>query len=296
MIMGKKGLVLVAGGDTRELILLKGLLRAGYQVWAFGLPWEKLPEGVVYCNDLPSALSKAAALILPMPGINNEGQLYAPLASMDTLPKDIWRNLPPQTPVLTGVASNYLRALTEEQAWQLFETANMDRIAIPNAIPTAEGAIQLVMEELSVTIYGCPMLILGYGRVGEALAKRLAALGALLKVVNRGAERRELAEAHGFDVAEFIDLPRLATRTKVIFNTVPAMVLPATILKRLPSDALVVDLASQPGGTDFLAAQSLGVRAILAGGLPGKVAPESAGKVLAENYPILLDEIFAAEN
>lgn len=290
--MERKGLVLVAGGDTRELVLLKGLLHAGYPVWAFGLPWEKLPEGVVYCNDLSAALQKATALILPMPGISNDGQLFAPLSTVEHLPKSVWSNLPADTPVLVGKASAFLRELSRENGWHLMETAEMDRIAIPNAVPTAEGAIQLVMEELSETIYGCPMLVLGYGRVGEALAIRLKALGAVVKVVNRGEEKRQMAQKDGLETAGMEELPRLAARAKVIFNTVPAMVLPATVLKRMPADAIVVDLASKPGGTDFQAAQSFGIRAFLASGLPGKVAPDSAGKILAENYPLLLDGFF----
>jgi dipicolinate synthase subunit A len=56
---------------------------------------------------------------------------------------------------------------------------------------------------------------------------------------------------------------------------------------------LIVDLATQPGGTDFEAANTYGLKAILAPGLPGKVAPTFAGKILADVVPKLLIKEFA---
>jgi dipicolinate synthase subunit A len=73
-----------------------------------------------------------------------------------------------------------------------------------------------------------------------------------------------------------------------VFNTVPAIVLTENILKCMRPDSLIVDLASAPGGTDFEAASRLGIKAILALGLPGKVAPKTAGKILADSVPQLI--------
>jgi dipicolinate synthase subunit A len=76
--------------------------------------------------------------------------------------------------------------------------------------------------------------------------------------------------------------------TDIIFNTVPHMVLDSSILKYATPDILIIDLATQPGGTDFEAANTFGLKAILAPGLPGKVAPFTAGKILADVIPRLL--------
>lgn len=53
-------------------------------------------------------------------------------------------------------------------------------MAVLNAIPTAEGAIQIAMEEMPVTIHGSKALVLGFGRVGKTLAKMLDGIGAKL--------------------------------------------------------------------------------------------------------------------
>ena len=39
---------------------------------------------------------------------------------------------------------------------------------VANAVPTAEGAVQVAMEELPFTLHSARVLILGFGRVGEA--------------------------------------------------------------------------------------------------------------------------------
>jgi dipicolinate synthase subunit A len=50
-----------------------------------------------------------------------------------------------------------------------------------------------------------------------------------------------------------------------------------------------MELASFPGGFDFVAAEKMGFSLILAQGLPGKHFPETAGRIIAETVLDLLD-------
>ena len=79
----------------------------------------------------------------------------------------------------------------------------------------------------------------------------------------------------------------------VIFNTIPVPVLTGAVLDKVPPGALIIDLASAPGGVDFQRAANIGVKAILAPGLPGKVAPKTAGRILAKVITGLLYEEMA---
>jgi len=92
-------------------------------------------------------------------------------------------------------------------------------------------------------------------------------------------------------------LKRLNDKTnfEIIFNTIPAVVLERAYLQRLNSDTLIVDLASTPGGTDFIAAKELGISAIHALSLPGKVAPKTAGEILSRTIPLLLEKLVGEE-
>jgi dipicolinate synthase subunit A len=58
----------------------------------------------------------------------------------------------------------------------------------------------------------------------------------------------------------------------------------------MPPHTLIIDLASKPGGTDFRYAEKRGIKALLAPGLPGIVAPKTAGQIVANVMAQLLKE------
>lgn len=293
--MAEKILALL-GGDQRELMILPALKSAGYTLRSFGLPPANLPEGVEACRSIREAAAGALALLLPMPGVGADGRLYAPYAGSPLLTAEDLGGVAAGTPVLAGVASPYLKELCQRLALPVIEIAERDEVARPNAIPTAEGAIQLAMQELPLTIHGLRALVLGFGRVGEALAARLRALGAEVTVSNRGEARFSLAAKQGYSLYPWGDIAESFGRMDVIFNTVPAQVLDKGRLLAMPKGALVIDLASGSGGVDYEAAAELGVRAIHALSLPGKVAPVSAGRLLAAVYPQLIREALDHNN
>ena len=65
-----------------------------------------------------------------------------------------------------------------------------------------------------------------------------------------------------------------------VINTVPSLVLTEECIRRMPSDSLIIDIASKPGGTDFEAAKRYGVKAKLALGLPGIYTTSSSALLL----------------
>ncbi len=85
-----------------------------------------------------------------------------------------------------------------------------------------------------------------------------------------------------------MDLSQEVGKADLIFNTVPSLVLDRVVLDSVNREAVIVDMASSPGGTDFEYASFLGIKALLAPGLPGIVAPKTAGKILAQVLPKLI--------
>ncbi len=151
-----------------------------------------------------------------------------------------------------------------------------------NALPTAEGAIQIAMEELPITLHDARVLVVGFGRLGRALAPRLRGLGARVWVSARRYEQRAAAESMGLGSEGLDHLPDWLCSYDLVFNTVPAPVLGVEELAALKERALVIDLASRPGGVDMDAAAALGVRVIWALSLPGKVAPVTSGRYIKD--------------
>lgn len=113
-------------------------------------------------------------------------------------------------------------------------------------------------------------------------------MGAETTVAARRPSQLALAKTWGLATCSLYELEEKISSFELIYNTIPALVLTRELLKNTREDVLIIDLASSPGGVDFTAAKELGREAILALGLPGKVAPVTAGKILAEVIPSLL--------
>ncbi|HHW13536.1 MAG TPA: dipicolinate synthase subunit DpsA, partial [Firmicutes bacterium] len=199
-------------------------------------------------------------------------------------------------PLLIGFACQKVRDLAARLGLRLVELGDLDEIAILNSIPTAEGALQLAFQELPITIHGSTCFVLGFGRCGLTLGRDLRALGARTVVFARDPAQRARAEEMGLIPKPLADLAELAGEADCVFNTVPALVLTRRELSAMRKEAVVFDLASPPGGTDFAAAEELGIKAILAPGLPGKVAPVTAGRILARTVPDLIARLLGGES
>ena len=94
----------------------------------------------------------------------------------------------------------------------------------------------------------------------------------------------------GYTVRPLDELSSCAGEYELVINTVPARILDREILSKISRNAWIMELASAPFGLDFEEAKSLGVRAELASGLPGKYFPETAGYVVADTVLELLRE------
>lgn len=281
--------IAVVGGDDREIFLINELVKMGATVVVAGFPREKTCPGALVVNTVEEAAEGVEVLILPLPGTNAEGVVRAVYAERKLiLNENVISKLSKDAIVIIGQAREFLRKWTDKYNLNLLEIIELDELAILNSIPTAEGAIQIAMEETATTIHGSKTCIIGYGRVAITLARVLKALGAEVTVLARDPGQRARAYEMGCNDTGFEDIREIMNYSDIVFNTVPFMVLDKNILKYANPKALIIDLAAQPGGTDFEAANSLGIKAILAPGLPGKVAPAFAGKILAGVIPRLI--------
>lgn len=196
----------------------------------------------------------------------------------------------PGTLLLVGRPGAPVRAAAREANLPLVDYFERPELECLNAVPTAEGCLALLLNLRERTIWESDFLVLGYGRVGRAVARRLELLGGRVTVAARSAEQRAAARCSGHRAAQLARLAALLPLHDAVVNTIPAMVLPQAMLEKLPPDALVIDLASAPGGTDFAAAAALGVRAEHALALPGRCAPQTAGTLIAQTVLAILEE------
>ena len=159
---------------------------------------------------------------------------------------------------------------------QLRDYYASEAVQVLNAAITAEGAIGEAIRVSDRTLWDSDALILGFGRIGRALASRLRGLGCRVTVYARRAESRALASAEG---CRTLDEPGNGRGFDFLFNTVPEPILAAA-----PPGAVCLELASKPGGFRD-------PRGVLpCPGLPGKTAPLTAARVLKASIDRILKE------
>ncbi|WP_341474368.1 dipicolinate synthase subunit DpsA [Heliorestis acidaminivorans] len=278
----------VIGGDKRDQILVQRLVELGAQINVIGLPVDDCDQ-VSIKNHLSHALTDVSALILPMPGIDPQGRVYAPLYDKKLyLNNEELQALPSGCPIFVGVARPKLREMAEKRGAEIIEVAEMDEFAILNSVPSAEGAIQMAMEGLPITIHGSRSIIIGFGRLAITLTRMLMGLGSQVTVIARDPVARARAWEMGAKALPMESLPEALAEGDFIYNTIPAMILDQKMINLVNPEGMIIDLATAPGGTDFETARQKGIKAELAPGLPGKVAPKTAGKLVAKVYPGLI--------
>lgn len=277
----------VVGGDPRQAALAGLLADDGHTVHTYAL---EQAEGVA-CEDSLAQLHRADCVILPLPAMGEGGKLNAPLAKESHGMEEILDAMRPGQLLCAGMADEQLRGLAEARGLVLRDYFAREELAVLNAVPTAEGAIQIAMEELPVTLQDARALVLGFGRLGAALAPRLRALGARVWVAARRYEQRAQAESMALGTEGLDRLPDWLCSYDVVFNTIPARILGVEELSALKEGALVIDLASRPGGVDMAAAAALSVRVIWALSLPGKVAPVSSGRYIMNTVYHIMEEL-----
>jgi dipicolinate synthase subunit A len=284
--------VAFVGGDMRQLEVIKRCIQLDASVTLIGFDnLESIFTGATKKPLTCDVLKDVDALVLPMVGTDDHGFVESIFCSKPLqLVEEHADALPQSCVVYTGLAKPYLKSLLAKEQIPLVELLDRDDVAIYNSIPTMEGALMMAIQNTDITIHGSQVIVLGLGRVGMSLARALHALGARVRV---GAKRPEhIARIYEMGITPFhlSDLKQQVTNADIIFNTIPHLILTAEVIAQMPQSTFILDLASKPGGTDFRFAERRGVKALLAPGLPGIVAPKTAGQILANTLSRLIAE------
>lgn len=278
----------VVGGDMRQAHLAQLLAQDGHTVCTYALEQggHAAPDAQIVSSL--ETISQADCVIFPLPVCSAPGLLSTPLSEREHALAPIPALLSSAQMICGGRFDPDTLREFARHGLTVHDYLMREELTIANAVPTAEGAIQIAMEELPITIHGARVLVIGYGRVGRLTAQRFAVLGAGVSVAARSYEQLAWARAAGLDAVHTQQLADVLGDFELVINTVPARLLEREALAKLKCDALIIDLASKPGGVDMEEAARLGKRVIWALSLPGKVAPVTAGACIRDTvYNIL---------
>ncbi len=263
----------VIGGDRRMGYAAKKLQEAGFSVTGFGL--LEPPHGISEAKSLGDTLAGAELVLLPLPMSRDGVHLSAPALSKPLAVSQLLRLAPLEAQIFGGLTNAF-------DDPRLLDYGTREELARAGALPTAEGALALAISHLSCIMSGLPTAVLGFGRVGKAVASLFRGAGAHITVFARREETLSVASLLSYGAAHMEELPEYAGDFRCFVNTVPAPVLGDAVLSRMRQDALLLELASPPYGIDLALAEKMGKVSILAPALPGKYAPETAGYAIAD--------------
>lgn len=288
--MEQKRVFWVIGGDLRQAHLAQLLACDGHTVCTYALEQGSHAAPKASPQTTLTGIDRADCIIFPLPVCSAPGILSTPLSGQEHPLSPIPALLSPAQTVCGGrFDPESLRVFTQH-GLAPHDYFRREELTIANAVPTAEGAIQIAMEELPITIHMARVLVIGFGRVGKLTAQRFAALGAHVTVAARSFEQLAWAQTMGFSTRHTAELVNIVSGFDLVINTAPARILGQPELAGLKIDGLIIDLASKPGGVDMDAAARLGRRVIWALSLPGKVAPVTAGACIRDTIYNILRE------
>lgn len=284
----------IIGGDLRIIKLAKMLAEDGNNVYTYGMEKaEELKENknIIMCNKLQETVKKSEIVIGPIPFSSNGKDINAPFSDNVISIRELMHILNAKI-LIAGSIIPDVYDLANDEYIEIIDIMKREELAVLNTISTAEGTIEIIIANTNKIIHGSKVLILGFGRIGKVLARKLAGLSAKVTCAARKDEDLAWIRAYGHMETNINAIGENLLEYDVIINTVPHLVLTSEKIKYVKDDCLLVDLASNPGGIDKKAAKDKNLKLIWALALPGKVAPVTTAEFIKDTVYNILKEIY----
>ena len=222
-----KKAISVVGGDLRIVKLVEMLIDDGYTVYTYGLEYSeellKLDK-VEMCPTLEETVKDTKAIVGPIPLSSDRKNLSMPFSNVKLSVEDFINCLPGKI-LIAGNITEPVRNILDGKSIKYIDLLKREEFSVLNTISTAEGTIQIAMEETQRTVHGRNVLIMGFGRVGKVLAKMLTGIGAKVYCEARKDEDIAWIKAYGYEPIHLNNLDENLSKFDIIINTVPFQIL-----------------------------------------------------------------------
>ncbi|MBD9158555.1 MAG: dipicolinate synthase subunit DpsA [Clostridiales bacterium] len=285
----------IIGGDLRTIKLAKMLANEGNKIYTYGL--EKAEElkdnsNIIFTEKISKAIPKDVEVVIgPIPFTSNGVNINAPFGEKEISIREMIHYLEGKI-LIAGSISPEIYDMSNDDYIEIIDIMKREELAVLNTISTAEGAIEIAISNTNKIIHGSEVLILGFGRIGKVLARKMAGLSAKVTCAARKDEDLAWIRAYGHKETNINALGENLSQYDIILNTVPHLVLNKERLQYVKKDALLMDLASNPGGIDKKEAKELNLKLVWALALPGKVAPVTTAEFIKDTIYNILKEIY----
>ena len=285
----------IIGGDLRTIKLAKMLANEGNKIYTYGL--EKAEElkdnsNIIFTEKISRAIPKDVEVVIgPIPFTSNGININAPFGEKEISIREMIHYLEGKI-LIAGSISPEIYDMANDEYIEIIDIMKREELAVLNTISTAEGAIEIAISNTNKIIHGSEVLILGFGRIGKVLARKMAGLSAKVTCAARKDEDLAWIRAYGHKETNINALGENLSQYDIILNTVPHLVLNKERLQYVKKDALLIDLASNPGGIDKNEARDLNLKLVWALAFTGKVAPVTTAEFIKDTIYNIIKEIY----
>lgn len=285
--------VSIIGGDLRIVKLAQMLAKDNVEVWTYAL--EKAEnlnkiEKIHMCNTIEEMAEKSDIIIGSIPLSSNNTDINTTFSEKKITIEELTEKIKGKKFIAGSIKQEFYKH-AEGKNIEIIDLLNREELSVLNTISTAEGAIQIAMEETQKTIHGSNIMVMGYGRVGKILTNMLKGIGANVYCEARKNVDLAWIKAYGYNPVHLNEIDKHLKEMDVIINTIPHIILDSEKLSKLKEDCLIIDLASNPGGIDRNEAKKKGIKTIWALSLPGKVAPLTSAEFIKDTIYNIFKEL-----
>lgn len=284
----------IIGGDLRIVKLAQILAQDENKVYTYGLEKAeelKEKENVIMCNKLTEAVKDSEIIIGPIPFSSNGKDINSPFSDKEISIREMMHVINAKV-LIAGTITPEVYELANDEYIEIIDIMKREELAVLNTISTAEGAIEIAIANTNKILHGSKVLVLGFGRIGKVLARKLAGLSAKVTCAARKDEDLAWIRAYGHMETNINTIGENLSEYDIIINTIPHLILTEDRIQYVKDDCLLIDLASNPGGIDKKAAKERNLKLIWALALPGKVAPVTTAEFIKDTIYNILKEIY----
>lgn len=263
----------VIGGDLRLSNLARTLANDENEVYVFGMEKAKdiiNDERIKKCKNVNETIEKSNTIITSIPFLKDENEVYATFSDDIIQLDDLIENNHKNKTLIAGSISENAKEKLEASYGKVIDIMNEEELVILNTIATAEGAVDVAIQNTDITIHGSQVLILGFGRVAKEVANKFHGLSANVTCAARKKSDLAWAKALGYGAVNIYDIREDLKQYDIIINTIPQMIIDKEEMQYMNKNVLLIDLASSPGGINTNDAQKLRLKFVWALALPRK--------------------------
>lgn len=164
-----KDKISIIGGDLRIKKLAEMLADDGITVYTYGL--DKI-KNAHECNSINELIESADVVIGPVPFSSNGKTINSTFSNEEISIKDLTDALKNKI-FIAGAIKEEVYKLLENKNVEVIDLLKREELSVLNSISTAEGAIQIAIQETEITLTGSNILIMGFRKNWQSISKNV---------------------------------------------------------------------------------------------------------------------------